>query len=73
MNKIDQAGARGGRLLTDGTFGYYRLAREPGPARPRSDHNPLHREEYLLHVRRRTGHAGGAWVLAAQSKRRALG
>jgi ribosomal protection tetracycline resistance protein len=29
------------------------------PARPRSDHNPLNRKEYLLHVQRRvTGQRG---------------
>ena len=49
---------RGEGVLED-TFSGYRLARDPAPARPRSDHNPLHREEYLLHVRR-AGYADGA-------------
>jgi ribosomal protection tetracycline resistance protein len=46
--------------VLDAAFGFYRLARDPVPVRPRSDHSPLHREEYLLHVMRRAGHAGGA-------------
>jgi ribosomal protection tetracycline resistance protein len=49
-----------GEGVLDGTFSCYRLARDPVPVRPRSDHNPLHREEYLLHVLRRAGYAGGA-------------
>ena len=49
-----------GEGVLDAAFGYYRLARDPVPVRPRSDHNPLHREEYLLHVMRRAGRAGGA-------------
>ncbi|MGI8450837.1 MAG: GTP-binding protein [Streptosporangiaceae bacterium] len=49
-----------GEGVLDATFAYYRLARAPVPARPRSDHNPLHREEYLLHVLRRAGYPGGA-------------
>ena len=49
-----------GEGVLDVTFAYYRLARAPVPARPRSDHNPLHREEYLLHVLRRAGYPGGA-------------
>jgi ribosomal protection tetracycline resistance protein len=48
-----------GEGVADAAFGSYRLARDPVPERPRSDHNPLHRQEYLLHVRRRAGHAGG--------------
>jgi ribosomal protection tetracycline resistance protein len=31
----------------------YRAARRPVPIRPRTDHNPLNRAEYLLHVVRR--------------------
>jgi ribosomal protection tetracycline resistance protein len=49
-----------GEGVLDAVFGYYRPARDPVPIRPRSDHNPLHREEYLLHVTRRAGYAGGA-------------
>jgi ribosomal protection tetracycline resistance protein len=44
-----------GEGVLDAAFGYYRLAGEPVPARARSDHNPLHREEYLRHVTRRPG------------------
>ena len=42
-----------GEGAPDATFGYNRLARDPVPVRPRSDHNPLDREEYLLRVMRR--------------------
>jgi ribosomal protection tetracycline resistance protein len=49
-----------GEGVLDGTFSGYRLARDPVPVRPRSDHNPLHREEYLLHVSRRAGYADRA-------------
>ena len=49
-----------GEGVIDGTFSGYRLARDPVPVRPRSGHNPLHREEYLLHVLRRAGYADGA-------------
>ena len=49
-----------GEGVLDAAFGSYRLARDPVPARPRSDDNPLHREEYLLHVMRRAGHLGDA-------------
>jgi ribosomal protection tetracycline resistance protein len=49
-----------GEGVLEGTFSGYRLARDPVPVRPRSDHNPLHREEYLLHVLRRAGYADGA-------------
>jgi ribosomal protection tetracycline resistance protein len=45
----------GGEGVLEAAFGYHRLAREPAPVRARSDHNPLHREEYLLHVTRRAG------------------
>ena len=34
-------------------FGHYQPVRGPIPARPRSDHNPLNRREYLLRVLRR--------------------
>ena len=44
-----------GEGVLDATFDHYRLARDPVPVRPRSGHNPLHREEYLLHVTRRAG------------------
>ncbi|KUN79457.1 GTP-binding protein [Streptomyces bungoensis] len=34
---------------------YAPVTRGPVPERPRTDHNPLDRKEYLLHVTRRTG------------------
>jgi ribosomal protection tetracycline resistance protein len=34
------------------TFGHYQQVRGELPARPRSDHNPLNRQEYLRHVTR---------------------
>jgi ribosomal protection tetracycline resistance protein len=49
-----------GEGVLDAAFGSYRLARDPVPMRPRSDDNPLHREEYLLHLMRRAGHSGDA-------------
>jgi ribosomal protection tetracycline resistance protein len=44
--------ARGEGVL-EWAFDHYRLVRGPVPARARTDHNPLSREEYLLHVVRR--------------------
>lgn len=34
-------------------FDHYRAVRGAAPSRPRTDHNPLNRKEYLLHVVRR--------------------
>jgi ribosomal protection tetracycline resistance protein len=49
-----------GEGVLECAFDHYRLVRGAIPARPRSDHNPLNREEYLLHVVRRVaGHRGG--------------
>jgi ribosomal protection tetracycline resistance protein len=42
-----------GEGVLDCAFDHYQLVRGTIPARPRSDHNPLSREEYLLHVVRR--------------------
>ena len=42
-----------GEGVLEWAFGHYRPARGPVPARARTDHNPLSREEYLLHVVRR--------------------
>ncbi|HET9140529.1 MAG TPA: GTP-binding protein, partial [Actinophytocola sp.] len=36
----------------DSGFDHYRPVRGPAPSRPRTDHNPLCRKEYLLQVRR---------------------
>ena len=46
--------------MLEAAFGDYRLARDPVPVHPRPDGSPLHREEYLLHVRRRVDRPGGA-------------
>jgi ribosomal protection tetracycline resistance protein len=43
---------RGDGVL-ESAFDHYRPVRGAVPARPRTDHNPLDREEYLLHVMRR--------------------
>jgi ribosomal protection tetracycline resistance protein len=42
-----------GEGVLDCVFGHYQPVRGPIPARPRSDHNPLDRKEYLLRVLRR--------------------
>jgi len=42
-----------GEAVLDGAFDRYQVVAGRPPARPRSDHNPLNRKEYLLHVRRR--------------------
>jgi ribosomal protection tetracycline resistance protein len=42
-----------GEGVLEWAFDHYRLVRGQVPARARSDHNPLNREEYLLHVVRR--------------------
>lgn len=42
-----------GEGVLESAFGRYRAVRGPAPARPRTDHNPLDRKEYLLHVQRR--------------------
>jgi ribosomal protection tetracycline resistance protein len=42
-----------GEGVLESAFDRYQPVRGPVPARPRSDHNPLDREEYLLQVQRR--------------------
>ncbi|WP_243744761.1 elongation factor G [Streptomyces hainanensis] len=42
-----------GEGLWEAAFDHYRPVRGPAPERPRTDHNPLNREEYLLRVVRR--------------------
>jgi len=42
-----------GEGVLECTFDSYQPVRDTIPARPRSDHNPLNRKEYLLHVVRR--------------------
>jgi ribosomal protection tetracycline resistance protein len=44
--------ARGEGVL-ESAFDHYRPVHRTIPTRPRTDHNPLNREEYLLHVMRR--------------------
>jgi ribosomal protection tetracycline resistance protein len=42
-----------GEGVLEATFGRYQPVRGEAPDRPRTDHNPLNREEYLLRVARR--------------------
>jgi ribosomal protection tetracycline resistance protein len=53
-----------GESVLDCAFSRYRQVRGPAPARPRTDHNPLNRKEYLQHVLRGVagpGDAGRRW------------
>ena len=43
-----------GEGVLDSAFDHCQPVRGPAPSRPRTDHNPLDRKEYLLHVVRRT-------------------
>jgi hypothetical protein len=47
-----------GEGVLESTFGGYQPVSGAIPARPRSDHNPLNREQYLLHVVRRVANRG---------------
>jgi ribosomal protection tetracycline resistance protein len=51
-------GLTAGEGTLESTFDHYRPVSGPIPSRPRSDHNPLDRREYLLHVARRVQHPG---------------
>ena len=42
-----------GEGVLECSFSRHEPVTGPPPTRPRSDHNPLNREEYLLHVARR--------------------
>jgi ribosomal protection tetracycline resistance protein len=42
-----------GEGVLESAFDHYQPVRGPVPTRPRTDHNPLDRQEYLLHVMRR--------------------
>ena len=42
-----------GEGVLETEFGRYQPVRGPVPTRPRTDHNPLDRKEYLLHTQRR--------------------
>jgi ribosomal protection tetracycline resistance protein len=46
-----------GEAVLESAFERYDPVRGPAPERPRTDHNPLDRKEYLLRVLRRTGAA----------------
>jgi ribosomal protection tetracycline resistance protein len=46
-----------GEGVLDSAFERYEPVRAVAPSRPRTDHNPLDRKEYLLRVVRRTGAA----------------
>jgi ribosomal protection tetracycline resistance protein len=43
-----------GEGVLETAFDRYQPVRGPIPTRPRTDHNPLNRKEYLLHVLRGT-------------------
>ncbi|MGW2509631.1 GTP-binding protein [Streptomyces scopuliridis] len=42
-----------GEGVLEASFDHYEAVRDTVPVRPRTDHNPLNRKEYLLHVVRR--------------------
>jgi ribosomal protection tetracycline resistance protein len=42
-----------GEGVLESAFDHYQPVRGPVPTRPRTDHDPLDRKAYLLHVRRR--------------------
>jgi ribosomal protection tetracycline resistance protein len=42
-----------GEGVLETAFDHYQEVRGAVPSRPRTDHNPLDRKEYLLHVQRR--------------------
>ncbi|HEX8861380.1 MAG TPA: translation factor GTPase family protein [Actinomycetes bacterium] len=48
-----------GEGVLESAFDRYQPVRGAVPTRPRSDHNPLNRKEYLLHVLRRVGSPTG--------------
>jgi ribosomal protection tetracycline resistance protein len=48
-----------GEGVLESSFGHYEPVRGPAPSRPRTDDNPLNREEYIRRVtRRRSGETG---------------
>jgi len=55
VHDLDQMlpGLTRGEGVLECAFDHYRPVRGPAPSRARSDHNPLDRKEYLLHVQRR--------------------
>jgi ribosomal protection tetracycline resistance protein len=50
-----------GEGMVESAFDHHQPVRGAPPTRPRTDHNPRNRKEYLLHVTRRVpgGHHGG--------------
>ena len=54
VNELQQRlpGLTRGEGVLEGSFDHYQPVRGASPTRPRSDHNPLDRKEYLLHVTR---------------------
>jgi ribosomal protection tetracycline resistance protein len=48
--------------VLESVFDHYQPVRGTIPTRPRTDHNPLNRKEYLLHVARRSSAKGDAHV-----------
>jgi ribosomal protection tetracycline resistance protein len=55
VRALDQglAGLTRGEGVLESTFGFHRLADSPAPTRPRTDHNPLDRDEHLLRLKAR--------------------
>ena len=55
MHQLTQQlpGLTRGEGVLEAAFDHYRPVGGPVPSRPRTDHNPLNRKEYLLHVLRR--------------------
>jgi ribosomal protection tetracycline resistance protein len=55
IHQLRQAlpGLTRGEGMLESTFGRYAPVVGPPPTRPRADHNPLNRKEYLIHVVRR--------------------
>jgi ribosomal protection tetracycline resistance protein len=49
---LELPGLARGEGVLESAFGRYQPARGPAPSRPRWDHDPLHRKEYLLAVQR---------------------
>jgi ribosomal protection tetracycline resistance protein len=62
-----------GEGLLESTFDGYQPVRGTTPTRPRWDHNPVNREEYMLHVARRVPGFGTGAVIAARRRDPALG
>jgi ribosomal protection tetracycline resistance protein len=57
--RLQVPGLTRGEGVLESVFDRYRPVEGEVPTRPRTDHNPLHREEYLLHLARRVQQAAG--------------